>query len=54
MKQGTQNWCSGTTQRDGVGREVGVEFRMGGHMCTHGSCRRVAKITIIVIKVLQN
>ena len=23
MKQGTQSWCSGTTQRDGVGREVG-------------------------------
>ena len=20
---GTQSWCSGTTQRDGVGREVG-------------------------------
>ena len=24
MKQGTQSWCSGTTQRDGVGREVRV------------------------------
>ena len=23
MKQGTQSWCSGTTQRDGVGREWG-------------------------------
>ena len=23
MKQGTQNWYSGTTQRDGVGKEVG-------------------------------
>ena len=21
---------------DGMGREVGVGFRMGGHMCTHG------------------
>ena len=23
MKQGTQSWCSGATQMDGVGREVG-------------------------------
>ena len=30
--QGTQNLCSGTTQRDGVGREVGGRFRMGGHV----------------------
>ena len=26
----------GTTQRDMVGRKVGVGFRMGGHMYTHG------------------
>ena len=26
MKQGTQSWCAGTTQRDGVERElVGIE-----------------------------
>ena len=31
-----QSQGSGTTQRDGVGREVGVGFRIGGHMCTHG------------------
>ena len=30
MKQGTQNWCSGTTQRGGMGRG----FRMRGHTCT--------------------
>ena len=36
MKQGTQSWCSGTTQRDGLGKEVGEGFRMGGRMCTHG------------------
>ena len=30
MKPGTQSWCSGTTQRDRVGREVGRGFRMGG------------------------
>ena len=31
MKQGTQSRCSGTTQRGGVGMEVGGEFRMVGH-----------------------
>jgi len=36
MKQGTQSWCSGTTQRDKVGREVEGELRMGGHMYTCG------------------
>ena len=34
MKQGTQSQCSGTTQRDGVGRDVGGGFRMRGHMYT--------------------
>ena len=28
-EEGTQSWCSGTTQRDGEGRGVGGEFRMG-------------------------
>ena len=28
--------CSGAAQRDGVGKEVGWVFRMGGHMYTHG------------------
>ena len=36
MKQGTQSLCSGTTQRDGTGREVEGGFRMGGHLCTRG------------------
>ena len=29
MKQDTQSQCPGTTQRDGVGREVGRGFKMG-------------------------
>ena len=29
-KLGTQSQCSGTTQRERVGREVGVGFRIGG------------------------
>ena len=33
---GIQSWCSGTTQRDGVGKEVGRGFRLGGHLYTHG------------------
>ena len=27
--QGAQGWCTGMTQRDGMGREVGGRFRMG-------------------------
>ena len=34
--QGTQSQCSGTTQRDGVGRKMGRGFRMGGHMYIRG------------------
>ena len=34
--QGTQSQCSGTTQRDGVGRELGGGFRTRGHMSTLG------------------
>jgi len=30
MKQGTQSWCSGTTLRDRVGREMGGGLRIGG------------------------
>ena len=30
MKQGTQSQCTGTTLRDGMGREVRAEFRMDG------------------------
>ena len=33
MIQDAQGWCTGMTQRDGRGREVGEGFRMG-NMCT--------------------
>ena len=33
MIQDAQGWCTGMTQRDGMGREVGGGFRMG-NMCT--------------------
>ena len=31
--QGARGWCTGMTQRDGMGREVGGGFRMG-NTCT--------------------
>ena len=33
MRQSAQGWCTGMTQKDGIGREVGVGFRMG-NTCT--------------------
>ena len=36
MKQGAQGWCTGMTQRDGMGREVGGGVQDGEHMYTHG------------------
>ena len=35
MKQGTQSQCSGTTQKDGVGRGVGG-IQDGGHIFIPG------------------
>ena len=32
MKQGIQSRCSGKTQMDGVGREVGGGLRLGRHV----------------------
>ena len=36
MIQGAQGWCTGTTLRDGMGREVGGRVRMGNTLYTHG------------------
>ena len=49
MRQGTQGWCTGMTLRDGMGREVRREFRMGD-MCTPmaDSCQCMAKATTIL------
>jgi len=33
MRQDAQGWCTGMILRDGMGREVGGEFRMG-NTCT--------------------
>ena len=37
-----QGWCTGKTQRDGMGREEGGEIRMGN------TCKSMAKITTIL------
>ena len=39
-----QGWCTGMTQRDGMGREVGAGFRMGNTCKSMAdSCQCVAK-----------
>ena len=32
MRQGARGWCTGMTQKDGMGREVGEKFRWGIHV----------------------
>ena len=49
MKKGTQSWRSRTTQRDEVGRDVGVGVQDGGHTCTPAdSCQCVAGATTVL------
>ena len=43
-----QGWCTGKTQRDGMGREVGVGIRMGNTCKTMAdSCQCMAKTTTV-------
>ena len=44
MRQGVRGWCTGMTQTDGMGREVGRVFRMG-NTCTPeaDSCQCMVK-----------
>ena len=44
MIQDARGWCTGMTQRDGMGREVGGGFKMG-NTCTPvvDSCQYMAK-----------
>ena len=41
MIQDAQGWCTGMTQRDGMGREFGRGFQDGEHMYTHGRFKSV-------------
>ena len=44
-----RGWCTGMTQRDGMGKEVGGEFRMGNTCKSMAdSCQCVAKTTTIL------
>ena len=49
MRQSTQGWCTGMTQRDGMGRELGRGFTMG-NTCKPmaDSCECMAKPTTIL------
>ena len=47
MIQGARGWCTGMTQRDGMGREGGGGFRMGN------SCAPVADSCQCMAKPLQ-
>ena len=44
MIQDARGWCTGMTQRDGMGREVGGKFRMGNTGTpTADSCQCMAE-----------
>ena len=44
MIQDAQDWCTGMTQRDRMGREVGEGFRMGNtYTPMADSCQCMAK-----------
>ena len=46
---GARGWCTGMTQRDGMGREMGGRFRMGNTCKSMAdSCQCMAKTTIIL------
>ena len=49
MREAAQCWCTGMILRDGMGREVGGEFKMG-NTCTPmaDSCKCMAKTTTIL------
>jgi len=49
MRQGVQGWCTGMTQRDGMGREEGREVQ-DGDTCTRMADSRqcMAKKTTIL------
>ena len=36
MIQDAGGWCTGMTQKDGMGREVGGEVQDGEHIYSHG------------------
>ena len=48
QREGAQGWCTGMTQRDGMGSEVGRGLRMGDtYTSMADSCQCMAKTTTI-------
>ena len=48
-EMGAQGWCTGKTQRDGMGRDVGGGIGMGNTCKSMAdSCQRMAKTTTIL------
>ena len=48
-EMGAQGWCTGKTQRDGMGREAGEGIRMGNTCKSMAdSCQCMAKTTTIL------
>ena len=54
MRQGARGWCTGMTQKDGMGREVGGGFTMG-NICTPmpDSCQCIHVNVVVNAKPLQ-
>ena len=49
MKNGAQGWCTGMTQRDGMGREVEGVFRMENTCIPMADlCQCIVKTTTIL------
>ena len=53
MKQGAQGWCTGMTQRDGMGREVGGVFRMGNTYTKKKILKQTNDLSRYVTQVVQ-
>ena len=50
MIQGAQGWCTGMTQRDGMGMEVGGGVQDGEHMYTHGGFKSMYGKTNTIVE----
>ena len=61
MIQDAWGWCTGMTQRDGTGKEVGGRFRMGrehvytrgGFMLMYGKPIQYCKVISLLLKLIN-
>ena len=53
MIQGTRGWCTGMTQRDGMGRVMGGGFQDGEHKYTRGGFMSMYGKTNTIFKVIS-